>query len=326
MKTIQHSYGADLSWIADFTNQFGGKIDGNFIIIPEELQTGTRYFLDCGEGIIAYYINVVYNKDFRFIQKNLDNNFVGIYYNLTEGEATVNSNSILYDVGRWRYNLSIIDGSLESDYNVKKGSRTFALCIFIKKTMLEEFLKKNNIHFHNIEKIANPSLNTIVRFERMSSESYHILNDLRKLEVGGPVFNLNLIGTVQMLLSNCLKKFSTERIIIQTVNSSDLTSIIAVQMFLIEHIEDQFPSIVLLAQMANMSESKFKNLFRKVTGLTPNNFFMSNKLLRAKELLEKKQLSISQVSDQLSFTNNSYFASKFKEQFGIPPKIFVKQL
>ena len=148
MKTIQHSYGADLSWIADFTNQFGGKIDGNFIIIPEELQTGTRYFLDCGEGIIAYYINVVYNKDFRFIQKNLDNNFVGIYYNLTEGEATVNSNSILYDVGRWRYNLSIIDGSLESDYNVKKGSRTFALCIFIKKTMLEEFLKKNNIHFH----------------------------------------------------------------------------------------------------------------------------------------------------------------------------------
>jgi len=326
VKTIQHSYGADLSWIADFTNQFGGKIEGNFIIIPEELQTGTRYFLDCGEGIIAYYINVVYNKDFRFIQKNLDNNFVGIYYNLTEGEATVNSNSILYDVGRWRYNLSIIDGSLESDYNVKKGSRTFALCIFIKKTMLEEFLKKNNIHFHNIEKIANPSLNTIVRFERMSSESYHILNDLRKLEVGGPVFNLNLIGTVQMLLSNCLKKFSTERIIIQTVNSSDLTSIIAVQMFLIEHIEDQFPSIVLLAQMANMSESKFKNLFRKVTGLTPNNFFMSNKLLRAKELLEKKQLSISQVSDQLSFTNNSYFASKFKEQFGIPPKIFVKQL
>ena len=326
MKTIQHSYGADLSWIADFTNQFGGKIDGNFIIIPEELQTGTRYFLDCGEGIIAYYINVVYNKDFRFIQKNLDNNFVGIYYNLTEGEATVNSNSILYDVGRWRYNLSIIDGSLESDYNVKKGSRTFALCIFIKKTMLEEFLKKNNIHFHNIEKIANPSLNTIVRFERMSSESYHILNDLRKLEVGGPVFNLNLIGTVQMLLSNCLKKFSTERIIIQTVNSSDLTSIIAVQMFLIEHIEDQFPSIVLLAQMTNMSESKFKNLFRKVTGLTPNNFFMSNKLLRAKELLEKKQLSISQVSDQLSFNNNSYFASKFKEQFGIPPKIFVKHL
>ncbi len=326
VKTIKHSYGADLSWIADFTNQFGGKVDGNFIIMPEELQTGTRYFLDCGEGIIAYYINVIYNKDFRFIQKNLDNDFVGIYYNLTEGEATVDSNRTIYDVGRWRYNLSIIDGSLESEYNVKAGSSTFALCIFIKKTMLEEFLKKNNIIFPNIDKIANPSLNTIVRFERMSSDSYHLLNDLRKLKIGGPIFNLNLIGTVQMLLSNCLKKLSTERIIIQTVNSSDLANIIAIQMFLIEHIEDHFPSISVMARKANMSESKFKNLFRKITGLTPNNFFMDNKLLRAKELLEKKQLSISQVSDQLSFTNNSYFASKFKEQFGMSPKIFVKQL
>ncbi|MNQ36025.1 HTH-type transcriptional regulator CdhR [compost metagenome] len=326
MKTIEHSYGADLSWIEDFTNQFGGKVDGNFIIIPEELQTGTRYFLNCGEGIIAYYINVVYNKNLRLIQKNQDNDFVGLYYNLTEGEATVSSNSSVYDVGRWRYNLSVIDGSLDSDYNVKAGSRTFALCIFIKKTMLQEFLKKNNITFPNIDKIADPTLNTIVRFERMSNESYHLLNDLRKLKVGGPIFNLNLIGTVQMLLSNCLKKFSTERIIIQKVNSSDLANIIASQMFFIEHIEDHFPSITLMAQKANMSESKFKNLFRKITGLTPNNFFMSNKLIRAKELLEKKQLSISQVSDQLNFTNNSYFASKFKEQFGISPKIFVKQL
>ncbi|QOG00561.1 AraC family transcriptional regulator [Flavobacterium sp. MDT1-60] len=160
----------------------------------------------------------------------------------------------------------------------------------------------------------------------MSSDSYHLLNDLRKLKVGGSIFNLNMIGTVQMLISNYLKKMSTHRIIIQTVNSSDLNGIITTQMFLIEHIDEHFPSIVLMARMANMSESKFKNLFRKITGLTPNKFFMDNKLLKAKELLEKKQLSISQVSDQLSFTNNSYFASKFKENFGISPKTFIKQL
>lgn len=326
MKTIQHSYGADLNWIEGFTKQFGGKIEGNFIIMPEELQTGTRYFLDCGDGIIAYYVNVLYNKNFRFIQKNSKNDFVGLYYNLTEGEATVSSKSSVYDVGRWRYNLSVIDGALETDYNVKAGSCTFALCIFIKKAMIEKFVKKNNIPLHDIEKITDSSKNTIVRFDRMSSDSYHLLNDLRKLKVGGSIFNLNMIGTVQMLISNYLKKMSTQRIIIQTVNSTDLNSIIATQMFLIEHIEDHFPSITNIAKKANMSESKFKNLFRKITGLTPNKFFMDNKLIRAKELLENKQLSISQVSDKLNFTNNSYFASKFKENFGISPKTFIKQL
>jgi AraC-like DNA-binding protein len=326
VKTIKHSYSADLSWIENFTKQFGGKIEGNSIIMPEELQTGTRYILDCGEGIIAYYVNVVYNQDFRFIQKNKDNDFVGLYYNLTEGEATVSRESSVYDVGRWRYNLSVLDGSLETDYKVKAGSRTFALCIFIKKEKIKTFVREHNITFRDIDLLTDPTRNTIVRFDRMSSETYHLLNDLRKLEVGGSIFDLNLIGTVQMLISNYLKKMSTRRIIIQTVNSTDLSSIIASQMFLIEHLNDHFPSITQMASRANMSESKFKNLFRKITGLTPNKFFMDNKLLKAKEMLESKQLSISQVSDQLSFTNNSYFASKFKENFGISPKTFVKQL
>ncbi|MNY23086.1 Bacterial regulatory helix-turn-helix protein, AraC family [compost metagenome] len=53
---------------------------------------------------------------------------------------------------------------------------------------------------------------------------------------------------------------------------------------------------------------------------------MENKLLLGKELLENKQLTISQISDELNFTNNSYFASKFKEHFGLSPKAFYKQL
>ena len=326
MKTIKHSYGADLSWIENFANQFGGKIEDNYIIMPEELQTGTRYFLDCGEGIVAYYVNVKYNKNFRFIQKNEDNDFVGLYYNLTEGEATVSRESTVYDVGRWRYNLSVLDGSLETDYNVKAGSSTFALYIFIKKEKIISFVKDHNITFRDIDLLTDPNRNTIVRFDRMSSESYHLLNDLRKLEVGGSIFNLNLIGTVQMLISNYLKKMASRRIIIQTVNSSDLSNIIASQMYLIDHIGDHFPSITQMANRANMSETKFKNLFKKITGSTANKFFMDNKLLKAKELLESKQLSISQVSDQLSFTNNSYFASKFKENFGLSPKTFIKQL
>ena len=326
MKTIIHSYGADLTWIESFAEQFGGRIEGNFIIMPEELQTGTRYFLDCGEGIIAYYIDVVYNKNFHFIQKNVKGDFVGLYYNLTEGKATVTGESRIYDVGRWQYNLSVIDGALEPDYNVTAGSRTYALCLFIKKERIKEFVSTHNIPFRDINLVTDSSKNTIIRFDRMSSNSYHLLNDLHKLKVGGPVFDLNLRGTVQLLIANYLNKMSASRIIIQKLNTTDLSNIISTQIFLIEHLEDHFPSIEQMAARANMSESKFKNLFRKVTGLTPNKFFMDNKLIKAKELLESGQFSILQVSDQLNFANNSYFALKFKENFGISPKTFVKQL
>ncbi|MBS7254291.1 helix-turn-helix domain-containing protein [Flavobacterium branchiicola] len=326
MKTIEHSYGADLSWPQNLAHQFGGKVEGNFIIVPEDIQTGTRYFLEIEPGIVAYYIDVEYNRNLHLIQKNINKDFVGYYYNLTDGEATVNTHNFMYNVSRWQYNLSIIDSSLDSDYNVKKGSKTYALIIFVKKDIIENYTKKNNIPLPDVSQIVDPAKNTMIRFDRMSSESYHLLDDLRKLKIGGPIFNLHLTGTVHLLISNYLKKVSTKRIIMQTVNQQDLAQIISIQMSLIKNIENHFPSIKSLAENANMSESKFKNLFHKITGDTPNVFFMENKLLLAKELLEKKQLSISQVSDQLNFTNNSYFASKFKEYFGLSPKIFVKEL
>lgn len=326
VKKITHSYGADLEWVESFAKQFDGKVEGNFIIIPEDIQTGTRYFLECGNGIVAYYIDVEYKKNLKLVQKNTRSDFIGLYYNLTDGEATVSIHNFDYNVSRWQYNLSVIDGSLESDYNVKVGSKTFALCIFIKKSIIKEFLKRNNIEFKNIDQIIDPKKNTIVRFDRMSNDSFHILEDLRKKKITGSIFDLNLAGTVHMLIANYLKKIATKRIIIQTVNKRDLATIISIQMYLIEHINDPFPSIKMLAEKANMSESKFKNLFSKITGNTPNVFFMDNKLFHAKELLETKQLSISQISDQLHFTNNSYFASKFKEHFGLSPRTFIKEL
>jgi len=326
MKIIEHFYSADLSWAEHLANQLEGKIDGNFIQASDDIQTGVRYFLECEKGVVAYYVDVTYHKDLHFTQKNLQTDFVGLYYNLTDGQATVTKKNQVYNVNRWNFNLATIDGTLVTDYEVKTGSRTFALNIFVKKTVIESVAKAHNITIRDLDKITDPKRNTIIRFDRMSNESFHILDDLRKLKVGGDIFDLNLKGTVHMLLSNYLKKISSNRIIIQTVNESDLDNIIAIQKYLIDNINAHFPSIRLMAEMANMSESKFKNLFKKITGMTPNSFFMDNKLLRAKELLESKKLSISQVSDQLHFTNNSYFASKFKENFGLSPKTYVKQL
>jgi AraC-like DNA-binding protein len=326
VKTIEHSYGADLDWVEPFANKLGGKVKGNFIIVPDDTFKGTRYFLDCGDDIVAYYVDVTNNKDINLIQKNTKKDFIGIYYNLTEGDVRYSSESFALNVGRWKYNLLVIDSTLDTNYKIKAGSRSHAFCIFIKKSRMESFAKNNNIALKDMNKITNSSKNTIIRFDRMSDESFHVIQELQKLKPGGSIYDLNIIGTVHLLLSNFLKKMSSTRIIIQTVNKLDLESIIETQMFLINNLEESFPSIETMALRAHMSESKFKNLFKKVTGKTPNTFFTENKLLEAKRLLEENQLSISQVSDKLNFTNNSYFASKFKAHFGLSPRTFVNQL
>lgn len=327
MKIIEHSYGADLDWVEPLAKKLEGKIEGNFIIAPNKYSNATRYFLDCGDGIVAYYVDVINDREINLIQKNTKNDFIGIYYNLTEGEVKYSSNSFAKNVGRWQYNLLVIDSILDTNYHVQAGTRSHVVCIFIKKNKMASFAEKNDISIHtDIDKITNSSKNTIVRFDRMSDESYHIIEDLSKLKVGGPVFDLNLRATINLLLSNFLKKMSSSRIILQTLNEKDLAKIIAIQTYLIDNIDAHFPTIQFMSKKSNMSESKFKNLFKKITGKTPNTFFMENKLIRAKELLEENQLTISQISLQLNFTNNSYFASKFKDYFGISPKQYLKQL
>lgn len=326
MKIIEHSYGADLDWVEPLTSKLEGKTEGNFIIAPENIYTGYRYFLDCGDDITALYVDVVYHTEICFIQKHTKDDFIGIYYNLTEGQAEKSSDDFLYNVGRLGYNVSIIDSILETNYHVMKGSKTFAVCIFLKKSTVESFIRKNNNFSDKIDKLMDAQKNTFIKFDRMSYKSMHLLKDLQKMQIGGAVFDLSLIATAHLVVSDYLNQLLNETIVIERVDNQDLLSIIKIQTFLMENVAKAFPSIKSLARKANMSESKFKMLFNKITGITPNAFYMANKLVRAKELIQEEGLTITEVTERLRFGNNSYFISKFKKHFAVSPLTFIKKL
>ncbi|MDR7371727.1 AraC family transcriptional regulator [Flavobacterium aquidurense] len=326
MKTIQHSFGADLDWIESFAKEFGGSVEGNFINTPENISTGVRYFLDTGEeDVVILYIDVTYHSQIHIIQSHLKKDFIGLYFNLIQGKTFKTCTDFSYDIGSLGYDVSIIDSLLESDYYVSPGTKSYGICIFIKKLKIEYFAKKNKNFSANIDKIMDTNQNTFIKFDHMSPEIFNVLRDLRKQDVGGELFNLNLIATGYELISNYLDQmFTTD--IIEKVNKDDLMKIIGIQAILIENIDKPFPSIKTISDKAHMSETKFKKLFKKITGTTPNYFYMSNKLKKAKELLETKKNTITEVCEQLNFSNYSYFIFKFREYFGVSPNTFIKKL
>ncbi|QLC66332.1 helix-turn-helix transcriptional regulator [Flavobacterium sp. LPB0248] len=327
MRTIKHSFGTDLNWAESLAQKLGGKFENNFIIPKEDNKLPkTRYILNCEDGITAYYVETFNEENFCFITENTTDNFISLYYDLTEGEGALFNADNTYKVGHWNYNFGVIDSNLQTKYLVNAGTKTFLLAIFINKETIRSFAEENNIPFQDIFTSNDSSKSIPTRLYRISSESFNLINDLRKLKVGGDIFDLNLRGTVHILLCNFLKKISTNTMISQTIHEDDLSRIILSQIFLMENIENHFPSIKLMAKKANMSESKFLVLFRKITGLTPNSFFIENKLYRSKELIEEQRLSIAEISDKLKFSNHSYFSFLFKKHFGLSPSAFAKQL
>ena len=92
-----------------------------------------------------------------------------------------------------------------------------------------------------------------------------------------------------------------------------------------EHIGDENFGVSELAESINMSRS---NLLRKVkneTGLSVSVLIRQVRLHRAKGLLEKRSLTVSEIAYRVGFSSTSYFTKCFRELYGYPPGEHAKQ-
>lgn len=73
------------------------------------------------------------------------------------------------------------------------------------------------------------------------------------------------------------------------------------------------------------SRSAFMEQFKKETGETIGRYIVQTKLKEAQLLLAYSESSLSEISNFLFFSSQSYFQNTFKKQFGITPYEYRKQ-
>lgn len=79
-----------------------------------------------------------------------------------------------------------------------------------------------------------------------------------------------------------------------------------------------------LAKMCHMSESCFRKDFKKLTGLSPNNYITGKRLEKAEKMLKNDDIPISSIVTELGFYDISYFYKVFTSKCGITPVEFRK--
>lgn len=65
-----------------------------------------------------------------------------------------------------------------------------------------------------------------------------------------------------------------------------------------------------LAQVARLSESRFKSRFKAEIGISPAEYWLRQKIERATELLKSRR--VTEVAYELGFSSSQYFATAFK--------------
>jgi AraC-like DNA-binding protein len=79
------------------------------------------------------------------------------------------------------------------------------------------------------------------------------------------------------------------------------------------------PSLLELAQQVGVSDRTLRRGFQELFGTTVIDFLTQKRMERAQHLLRSNYTSVSDVANQLGYTNMGHFAATFKRQFGIAP-------
>ncbi|MCC6415310.1 MAG: helix-turn-helix domain-containing protein [Opitutaceae bacterium] len=85
-------------------------------------------------------------------------------------------------------------------------------------------------------------------------------------------------------------------------------------------------SVALIARRCGLSPSRFARLFKAQTGETPQRYLETQRLNRARQLLEFTQAPIRQIAGEVGFENPFYFTLRFKRQHGASPRAWRRQI
>jgi DNA-binding response OmpR family regulator len=108
-----------------------------------------------------------------------------------------------------------------------------------------------------------------------------------------------------------------------TVKSVDEIFLANIMKTIEKNMEEEDFSVEELAKKAAMSRSQLHRKLIALLDQSPSDLIRQTRLLRAKELLQKKAFTPSEVAFKVGFNSHTYFSKCFKEEFGVSPSEVV---
>ena len=151
----------------------------------------------------------------------------------------------------------------------------------------------------------NDSLLTLIR---------RILEEVRS---GTPGYHQVISGIILQILG-LVHALCTQTNLIQ---GEDAQAVEKAKFYFRENLEAPLDIKRLMRELP-MSYSKFRKLFKEVTGEAPNQYHLNLRLDKARELLGTTNLNVSEVAYNLGFDSVFYFSKLFKRKNGVSPKYY----
>ena len=321
MKKFTHFYSLTPEWQHQLVKEMNGElIDDKIIVIPESLGHGHSYFTQITPGISVLFMDFVMTEEVKINRLKSENELYILHFDLSEHVNIIKIDNINFKIGSYdNLGLAIIDNKIESSFKPAINERTLALRLLVDKKLLDDFLKNHPSEDYSKRKITVPK-NSLYYYDNIDSNSILLIRSIKDRSVFDFSFDSYLKGISLKLLGNFLNRYENSKAVENEISEVEIEAVTKTKTFLLDNLNNPFPSVTFLSEMAGMSASKYKMLFKRRFNNSPNNFFIKEKMLLANKLLQSGDYTtLTEVIYELNYTKLSYFTAKYYDFFHKKP-------
>lgn len=144
------------------------------------------------------------------------------------------------------------------------------------------------------------------------------------IELGEVIVKEDITQKQRELLGIALKKTGLE--LMDDKKSILVEKIKTIIIELVHYSEDQIKINLsdFLSEKLNHNYTYLANLFSEVKGTTIEQFYLSHKIERVKELLVYDELNLTEIAFKLHYSSVAHLSNQFKKMTGLTPSHFKK--
>jgi AraC-like DNA-binding protein len=319
--TFEFTTGPDFVYVHSFAKALDVKVSNNTLLIPSWLGEGTIRYIDqvpdCKITIHRYKLK----EELVVVRKgaHTHHDMVSIILNCNESPASlaIGNNEIRFS-RKSGFAIQISSTDLNSVYRYPANMEVNYTVIGIRVSRLSSMLQTNRSN-STVRTILDDAPGFLV-YENMWADVEKKLSHLKVVHPDNGLadlyFNIRVDELVYLIFERLLQRDSKKH---SPVNASDIEKIFLIRAAILSDLSMP-PRLSSLANMAALSETKMKDLFKQVFGDGIYSYFQKARMEEAAFLLKHGGCSVSEAGFRLGFINLSHFSRLFRQHYGVNPK------
>ncbi|MBL4675589.1 MAG: helix-turn-helix transcriptional regulator [Mucilaginibacter sp.] len=313
---------ADFDFLTQFARYIHVPVEKDMLQIPETLGKGYIRRLAFGSDFKITFHHYILKEDLT-IKRNCfegGNELITLFFYSNEQplEIAFDKNPNILFSQRDDSAIQVTSNDLSSTIRFPAGHQINYAVVGVMVPRLKALLSLDRPD--NILKTITSSGSSFLFFENMAAETKLLLKNMAEVNMHDGLSHFYMQIKTQELVYLLFHKLSLrESTAHQTINSADVERLLYIRNEVLKDLSVP-PVLAELTQIAAMSETKLKLLFKQTFGSSIYNYFQQARMEEAAFLLKQGSHSVAEVGYELGFSNLSHFSRLFEKHYGLNPK------